>query len=105
VSPDGDIKEDFEVLKLLLFLEQISQRLNVHRGTFQGMEVTTLHLKITLHLPNQLVMIPEGNKRELYSDPRRHLSAYAREPEKVTSNIQNRYFMITQRWFSKTFQH
>jgi hypothetical protein len=36
VSPDGDIKEDFEVLKLLLFLEQISQRLNVHRGTFQA---------------------------------------------------------------------
>jgi hypothetical protein len=87
-----------KILKLLSFF---CQWLRVHRGMFQGMEVTTLHLKITLHLPDQLVMIPKGNKRELYSDPRRHLSAYAREPEKVTSNIQNTYFMITQRWFSK----
>jgi hypothetical protein len=46
----GNIKEDDEVLELFLFLKQISQWLGVHRGTFQGMEVTTFHRKNTLHM-------------------------------------------------------
>jgi hypothetical protein len=62
VSPYGNIQEDFEVLQLLLFLEQISQWLSVHREMFQGMEVTTFHLKNTLHMHGRLAMVPKENK-------------------------------------------
>ena len=49
---------------------------------------------------DELEMIPE-EQRELYSDPWRHLSANAHGPEKVTSSIQNTYFVVIQNWFSR----
>jgi hypothetical protein len=61
VGPYGDTKEDFKVIKLLLF-EQTSQWLGVHRETFQGMEVTTFHLKNASHMLDRLAMVPEENK-------------------------------------------
>jgi hypothetical protein len=36
LSHGGDIKEDNQVIKLLLFLEQTSQWLSVHRGNFRA---------------------------------------------------------------------
>ena len=64
------------------------------------MEVTTYHIKNIPYMHDRHGMIPEEQK-ELYSDPRRHLSTNARETEKVTSGILNTYFVTTQSWFTK----
>jgi hypothetical protein len=62
LSPSGEIEEDIEALKLLLFLEQTGQWLSVHKELFKQMEATTFHLKNTSHMPDRLAMIPEENK-------------------------------------------
>jgi hypothetical protein len=46
----GNIKEDNKVFKLLLFFEQTSQWLGVHRGTLPEFGGNNLHLKNTTHM-------------------------------------------------------
>jgi hypothetical protein len=73
----------------------------VHRGTFQANGGNNLPSQEYSSHAWLTCQDSRGKGRELYSDPHRHLSTISREPEKVTSNIQKTYFVITQRWFLK----
>jgi hypothetical protein len=46
------------------------------------MEATTYHLKNTPHMHDQFERIPEGTKKKIFLNSRRHLSAIARESER-----------------------
>jgi hypothetical protein len=72
----------------------------VHRQTFPESGGNNLHFKNTKHMHDWLMMIPEETKKTL---PGLTATSFnnAREPEKVTSNIQNTYFVMTQSWFSQ----
>jgi hypothetical protein len=67
---------------------------------YLNLEVITCISRILRTCMTDLWWFPR-KQRKLYSDSRRHLSAIAREPEKITSNIQNTYFVMTQSWFPK----
>jgi hypothetical protein len=82
------VKEDSEVEEIILFLEQISQWLGVHKGTFQGDGGNNLSSQEYPHMHDQFGMIPEETKKillDFHGDIFQQL--HVNQREKFTSNI------------------